>query len=229
MHVMDHNKAVAAILLLYLAVGTNFLKELFTCELQYQLTNNLWLKHLLGIFVFYFAVVSPSILPGEDPVKQLAWSFGLYLLFLATTRCDYRVTLLLILAGIALVFSNNLKDYYAGQQRKLLIKDSSSNNKQQVQEEGAQNEKSIDKFTKVYTSILLVVTILGVLAYVGYKYMVLKKHTSSNFDWKSFLIGVPECSMGTVGQNLEMATSNLGTEIANGLKYLTTTTTKTPA
>lgn len=211
---MNREQAVTAILLLYLAIATNFIKELFSCELQYQLSQNLWLKHVVGILVFYFAIVSPSILPGESPVKQLGWSTLLYMLFFCTTRCDYRVALGLVMLGVIIVIRNNYIRYQSS------FKQTQSN------DSTSEKRKEDDRFTKYVTAAMIVILIIGVIAYIGYKYMTLQKEgTVGTFDWKRFVIGVPECPQNAIIQHDLNLSQNITTELENGLKVLRNTVT----
>jgi hypothetical protein len=209
---MDHQKALNAVVLLYLAISTNFLKELFPCELQYQLATNMWLKHLIGVLVFYFTIVSSSILPNVNPRFQFGWSILLYLLFLTTTRCDYKITLFLLLGTAALLIWKNIYEYDL----------TNDNNKE---DKNKQNDMRI--VSQTITWAMMGILVLGVLAFIGYKYIHLNRNGSlQSFNWPAFILGVPECPQNSImAQNL-LNSSNLVTEVTDGFSFLKQSVTK---
>lgn len=176
---MDSSRILSSVLLLYLAIGTNFLKELFSCELQSLLSRSVLIKNVLGVLVFHFAIVAPTIMPGAHPVSQLAVSLAAYTIFFLTTRCDYRVVIAMFIVAVAVMFAMSIDEY---------------NKKQRSSTDDGQS-RSHRYVRSVIAPVMCLVLLTGVIAYVGYKAKSLSHlgiHKDA-FDWKRFITGVPQC------------------------------------
>lgn len=161
------------IFILYLIVSGNFLANLFGCKTQQALTNNMWLKHMLGFMTIYFFVVLADSNSSftDSPHTQLLFAIFCYVIFVLSTRMDYKWWV-----GFILILSV----YYILQ----VYKDHEKSN---------ENEKKIYNHIQnglTYTAVL--VLLLGFIIYLGKK----KEEYKNTFNWWTFLVGKPKCAFG---------------------------------
>ena len=162
------------IFIFILIVSANFLAEIFPCRLQYVLRNNMFIKHLFGLFTMIFFVVLSSGIENKNIFNITKSSFLLYILFILITKCQiYAFLIILLLLGLSYIVH--------------IIK----------QEENENDKKTTDK--KKYTIydnimyilyILIILTvIIGVILYIGEKKIEYKK----DFNYITFILGKPLC------------------------------------
>lgn len=163
-------KMGTSLFLFYLLISSNFLDTLYSCRTQYVLTNNMFIKHFIGLFTFYISVV----LVNEDkqsPLDQIGISIILYILFIMTTRCDSRVFIILIILLFSGFIMDKIKNFYFNDSKHLDIK---------------QHISTIQ--TSIYI-IAMIITIYGCIVYLGRKKIEYKK----DFSYYIFIFGKPDC------------------------------------
>lgn len=161
--------------LIYLVISGNYLGNLFGCRVQLLFRENMWIKHLLGLFTAYFLIVL-STPPAEYDSKQtLVFTALIYFWFFLTTKMHVRMWIPMILVLLA---SYGVYMY---------MKQSATN-----EEEGAKDEDQtarLHQLQSVATLLALILTAVGVVAYYGEK----KIEFEETFDVWKFWSGVPEC------------------------------------
>lgn len=93
------------IFVLYLIISGNFLANLFGCRTQEALGNKMWLKHFLGFMTMFFFVVlvDNNSKRRGSPHTQLLYTLLFYLVFIITTRMDYKWWVVFIVS-LAIVY-----------------------------------------------------------------------------------------------------------------------------
>lgn len=160
-----------SIFILYLIISGNFLANLFGCRTQEALNNNMWLKHLLGFMTMYFFVVlvdSKSKL-SDSPRTQMLFTLLFYVIFIITTRMDYKWWLAFII-GLSIIYILQVyKDH------------------DKTEEQERQQLETYQRYL-IYTVGIII--ILGFMIYVGRK----KTEYGDNFNYLTFLLGKTSCS-----------------------------------
>lgn len=83
------------LLITYLTIATNFVGDMFPCEVREALTNNVYAKHLVIFIVTFFFVTNGT----DDPLsnksfRHYVWrTCYVYLLFVLSCNCDTRFLL----------------------------------------------------------------------------------------------------------------------------------------
>jgi hypothetical protein len=168
--IIDSN--IFCIFIFFLIVSANFLAETFPCRLQYVLRNNMFVKHLFGLFTMIFFVVLSSGIKNKNILNILKNAVILYIIFMLITKCQTNLFfIILVLLGTTYIIN--------------IIKEKEiENNKKEL------NEDNIyDTITYILYIIIFVFIILGVLLYMGEKKIEYKK----NFNYVTFFIGRSVC------------------------------------
>lgn len=78
-----------AVFMLYMAVASNFLAELFPCKVQAFMKNNMLVKHAMAFLLLLFTVVlADPDSGGKSLASVVGISGAVYALFFLTTKCD---------------------------------------------------------------------------------------------------------------------------------------------
>jgi hypothetical protein len=160
---------------LYLIIAGNFLAPLFGCRLQSFIESNFLARHYLGFLTMLLFVRLTSV--SKASFKQiLASSLIIYLWFVATTRVNFSVWIIIITIISALFFIH----YY------------------ESSETDPEYKKTVfDEYLPKIKSFLLLslaaVTIIGVIIYAGEK----KLEYGKKFSWSTFFIGKYPCKHKT--------------------------------
>jgi hypothetical protein len=82
----DHFMNGFYLALVYLVISGNYLGNLFGCRVQQLLSQNMLVKHLLGLFTTYFLVIMAS--PPQDYThgETLVFTMIIYIWFFLTTK-----------------------------------------------------------------------------------------------------------------------------------------------
>jgi hypothetical protein len=191
---------IFTIFIFILIISGNFLAQLFPCKLQEELNGNMYIKHLFGLFTMIFFVMLAA--PVKDKTISVVTlnSFLLYLLFILITKVHVKIfyvimsllgstyiAVLLKQADIDKINANASAD------------DVKSNDAiEQSNEQDKENPKDVilTNQLKIYDNIIfysyiiiLLLTIIGVLAYMGEKKLEYKK----NFKYVTFFLGKTIC------------------------------------
>jgi len=164
---------VSSLFVLFMIIGGNYLAPLFPCKLQRMLTNNMYVKHVLGLLTLVFFVE----LVDTTTNASLLWTFIssglLYLWFILTTTMEAKVFMVLVIL-FAVMYSLHL---YINQLDK------------EATPEAIRLTTRLRQLEHYmyYASILL--TMFGVVAYYGRK----KKELGRSFDIVKFFLGKTTC------------------------------------
>jgi len=156
---------------LYLIVAGNFLAPLFGCRLQHFIESNFLARHYIGFLTMLLFVRLTSV--SKASFKQiLASSLIIYLWFVATTRVNFSLWIIIITIASALFFIH----YYESSEKDPEYK-----------------KTAFDEYLpKIKMGLLLTmaaVTLIGVIIYAGEK----KLEYGKKFNWQTFIIGKTNC------------------------------------
>ena len=170
---------IFCIFIFVLIVSANFLAEIFPCRLQYLLRNNMFIKHVFGLFTMIFFVVLSSEGKNKNIFNIVNSSFLLYVLFILITKCQiYAFYIILLLLGITYIIHIVKQE------------ENESSKKESNEKDNNKERHSIyDNITYVLYILIIIFTILGLIMYMGEKKIEYKK----KFDYITFFIGKPLC------------------------------------
>lgn len=158
-----------SIFILYLIISCNFLANLLGCRTQ-ELMNNMTIKHLLGFMTMYFFVVladSQSKL-GKTPGKQMLNTMLFYLIFVLTTKMDYKMWLALIVILSIIYILQVYKDHPNSSEK---------------------DRKDYETIQEYLTYISGVLIVLGFFIYLGRK----RIEYGDKFEFLTFILGKTTC------------------------------------
>ncbi len=160
--------------LVYLVISGNYLGNLFGCKIQQLFRENMFVKHVLGLFTAYFLIILSAPPENYTAESTLVLTVVIYLWFFLTTKMHVYFWIPMILA----VLGAYLLWVY----------------KKQKLAKGDPLEKEwIEPMQRVSVLFAGILTVLGTVAYFGEK----KLEYGADFDAWKFWMGVPECRHST--------------------------------
>jgi len=170
-----------SVLLLVLAVSGNFVGNTLGCKTQYHMTNNMYIKHALLIFITFFTL-NYTASENENPTRHIVRAFAIWACYLLFTKQN--ITFTGISAGI-LVLTYIIDTFSSYYEKKLETKDLNENyvkdNKQKVE---------LLNTIKSYSFKAGIITILiGFGLYLREKYV----EYGNSFDILKFIFGKTTC------------------------------------
>ena len=188
---------IFCIFIFILIVSANFLAEIFPCRLQNVLLNNMFIKHVFGLFTMIFFVVLSSDLKNKNIFNVVNNSVFLYILFILISKCHvYAFYVVLLLLGLTYIIHIVKREEIEKQESYVNDSKKESNENDSKKESNENDSKkeipSTTYDTMIYVLYILIIifTILGVLLYLGEK----KIEYNTKFDYFTFFIGKPLCS-----------------------------------
>ena len=195
---------IFTIFIFILIISGNFM-ALVPCKLQDELNNNMYVKHLFGLFTMIFFVTLAAPVKDKTISAVTFNSFLLYLLFILITKVHVKI--FYVIAGllgttyIAVLLKEADLDKINANASATDVK-----NNDTMEQSNKQAEKIIlTNQLKIYDNVIfysyifiLLLTIIGVLAYMGEKKIEYKK----NFKYVTFFLGKTVCKHST--SNIDM-------------------------
>lgn len=164
-----------SVFVLYLLISCNFLAQLFSCNLQKVLNENMFVKHIFGFFTMLFCIilVDPRIQKESRYAEGIIYTIIFYIWFWATTKTKYYITvvifILLLILYILQLHKNNLD----------------------------KDDKQISKIKTSQTALVIIALIITIFGFINYYNLKSKEYNGKNGNeqWsnKKFFIGVPIC------------------------------------
>lgn len=199
---------IFTIFIFILIISGNFL-ALVPCKLQDELNNNMYVKHLFGLFTMIFFVTLAAPVKDKTISAVTLNSFLLYLLFILITKVHVKVFYVIAVLLGSTYITVLLKEADIGTINANASATDVKNNDtmEQSNEQGKENPKNVilNNQLKIYDNIIfysyifiLILTFIGVLAYMGEKKLEYKK----NFKYVTFFLGKTVCKHST--SNIDM-------------------------
>ena len=183
------------IFLLLLAVSGNFVAETLGCKTQFALSNNMYLKNLVILFMIYFTInyTSDDI---EHPLSSMKNAVIIWILFVLFGRMRPMYTLATILLLLVAYVLNNFRKYYkaSGPSEEELNSATINNDKKKANEtlkkETEATDKQIFELQTVTLGSAMILIIVGSLMYLNDK----KREYGNKFEILKFIFGVKKCA-----------------------------------
>ena len=160
----------ASIFIMYLIIAGSFLGGLLGCRTQEMITNNMAVKHLLGLMTMFFFVVmlDSNSKVDKNPANLLVYALILYMIFVVTTRMDHKWWVAFIVSLFFIYILQSYKDH----------RDTTDEEKERYQKY---------QMNLIYLSSFIIV--MGFLIYLGKK----RAEYKDQFTFSTFLFGNPQC------------------------------------
>ena len=161
------------IFILFLIISGNYLGELFPCKIQKYLTQNVYLKHIIGFLTLLFFVVFADQGTDKKSFKDIILSsaklYALFLLLVNTQKSFFIVVILLL--GILYLIQLKKKDYEG------------------EEEENNKVLRVLNVVEKTLFISFILILVSGFVIYLGEK----KLEYGREFSYETFLLGKPKC------------------------------------
>ena len=192
---------IFTIFIFILIISGNFM-ALVPCKLQDELNNNMYVKHLFGLFTMIFFVTLAAPVKDKTISAVTLNSFLLYLLFILITKVHVKIFYVIAVLLGSTYITVLLKEADIGTiNANAAATDIKNNDTMEQSNEDAilNNQLKIYDNVIFYSYILiLILTFIGVLAYMGEKKLEYKK----NFKYVTFFLGKTVCKHST--SNIDM-------------------------
>lgn len=175
--------------LVYLVISGNYLGNLFGCRVQQLFREEMWLKHVLGLFTAYFLIVLSTPPEGYTAAQTAGLTVVIYAWFFLTTKMHVKMWIPMILAALLSYV------LYVYKKQALPTPVPMNSEKEGSQEDAVVTERRamVTNVQKASVLFAAIVTVLGAVAYYGEK----RLEYGANFDAWTFWTGVPECRFAT--------------------------------
>jgi Na+-transporting NADH:ubiquinone oxidoreductase subunit NqrE len=161
--ILFENIDTKSLLLFYLLISSNFLPDIFGCNLQYYLKNNWFIKNLVAIMILYVFVISVNGKGADVSIfKQVLLTLSIFIWFYLSRDMNivFLITLFILFFIIWIVYTRIQK-----------IRNETNKN-----DEILQDKFKIDRYQNINIRIFyiaIIITIIGLICFVGehkYKY-----------------------------------------------------------
>lgn len=170
-----------SVLLLVLAVSGNFVGNTLGCKTQYHMTNNMYIKHALLIFITFFTL-NYTAGENENPAKQIMRAFMIWSCYLLFTKQNIAFTGLS--AGI-LVLTYVIDTFSSYYEKKSEEKDLG----EKAQKENKEKTITLNKFKNYSFKVGILTIIIGFSLYFREKYI----EYGNDFNVLTFIFGKTTC------------------------------------
>ena len=161
-------------------------RQVLSCQMQKQLRDNMFLKHIIGILLIFAFIMlvggwsffkelqdkKPVTWENGDSVSSLIYGAILYFIFLVTSKMNYKINILFYLLFFILYLINSERSFLF--ERSVIT-------------------KSTNRHIELIELILLIIALcVGVYGIVEY-YLAKVKEYKNNFSNFNFLFGIKQC------------------------------------
>jgi hypothetical protein len=167
-----------SVLLLVLAVSGNFVGNTLGCQTQFQMTNNMFVKHLILIFLIFFTL-NYTTTENENPMNQIFRAFRIWICYILFTKQNIAFTALS--AGI-LIMTYIIETFSIYYEKKL-------EDKNVEETEIKEFVDFLNKFKNVSLNAGILTIIIGFVMYFSEKYI----EYGPRFNSIHFIFGKPTC------------------------------------
>ena len=172
------------ILLFLLIISGNYIGNLFSCRIQEYFDTSIFAKHSIGfISLYFFVMLAEPKLQELNPINTLLLSMPLYFYFLILAKSEASIFLIIIVLLVILMVSHVYENYIKKKENLSKV------------ESVYLNKVNIIK--KVLIGLIVVITLLGFLVYLGMK----KIEYEDKFNFNKFLFGEVICKKNFLGKH----------------------------
>jgi hypothetical protein len=163
---------IKGLFLLILAIGGGYTAETLGCKTQKLLSNNMYVKHMISLFILFFSISIFDTGEVKHPFDIFKSALGIYLLFICFTKMDIRFTAIVFL----LMAGNYVLNLYINYLR-------------ENQPEEIPQQVLLEKIKVNIYKLIILLIVIGFVMYFKKQYT---EH-SKNWSTKKFLFGVRKC------------------------------------
>jgi heme/copper-type cytochrome/quinol oxidase subunit 2 len=164
-------KYTKGLFLLILTISGNFMGETLGCKTRKLLTENIYAKYLVTLFVIFFAVDFTDD-KNLSPLDNFISAFKIFIMFIIFTRMSLPFTIVAFLGVVSLYVINQYIDYYEIDKEK--------------------NKEIIHKLKRVNNILLYIIIFIIIIGFLLYTYKQYKDH-KKDFSILKFIFGVLHC------------------------------------
>ncbi len=165
-------KYTKGLFLLILTISGAFIGETLSCKTRKLLTENIYAKYLVTLFVIFFAVDFTDN-KNLSPLDNFISAFKIFILFIIFTRMSLPFTIVAFLGVVSLYVINEYIDYYESDKEK--------------------NKEIIYKLNKMNNILLYIIIFVIIIGFLLYTYKQYKDH-KKDFSILKFIFGVLKCN-----------------------------------
>ena len=175
---MDFDTEVKGLFLLVLAISGNFIAETLNCRTQKVLSENMYAKHLVSLFILFFSI---TLFNGEEPLKIFIKTISIYILFLLFTRMNLMFTIIVFILLTIYYISGLYLEYYI---------------KESEKESEKESDKYLEKIKKLHKTKELITKMILVFILTGFTLYFQKQYNDHHKNWSTtkFIFGVRNCN-----------------------------------
>jgi hypothetical protein len=172
---------VKSVLLLSLAISSNYIGSVFGCQAQALLSSNIYAKHVVLLFVIYFTINYISY-DNPNPFQLIKSTLIIWMCYLIFIRQTVTFTAISVLLLMSTYIVDNYVNYYDVKLKEIANK---------KEKNGIINKK---EKLEIFRNVLFFSTLLSIGT--GFSLYFKEKHDeyANNFDYLKFILGTPECS-----------------------------------
>lgn len=164
---------------LYMMISSNALLELYSCDLQKLVRENMFAKHTIAfILLFFLVILSDSGNKSRSLQVNFAYAILVYVMFIVTTKATLGFTLCTL--GLLMVM-------FCMEQFKESIVDDERTSKHTPY---LLSSTTYDRIQTVLGFSVFVISLIG----LGYYYKRETIEYANSFNMKKFVFGIPRCS-----------------------------------
>lgn len=161
------NAPFNSLFFIYLLISCNFLAQLFGCQLQKILNNNMIAKHIFGFLTMLFCIIyTDSTIQKESKfLEGFFYAIIFYLWFWSTTKTNIYFTIIIIFLFMV-IYSLQLK---------------------KNSDEDIENKKNYSLAQLILAIISFILTIIGII------FDIYQQNKQNKWSWNTFILGAPKC------------------------------------
>jgi len=186
------NDTIKSVLLLALAVSGNYVGNTLGCRTQYNMTNNMYVKHIVILCIIYFTL-SYSTTEIPNPTELFKNTVLIWICFLLFTKQNIWFTILTSCLVIVSYVAHSYINYYKYEQDKYKAKykDICKNMCEDMCEDKYDKKiQNLSLVVKCAYNLALVSLITGFFTYFFEK----KNEYKHNFNYATFIFGKVTCN-----------------------------------
>lgn len=161
---------LASLFLLLLTISGNFMAETFSCQVRKLLTNNMFAKHILLIFLIYFTTNLQSDV--GNPYIKLKRSIMIWILFVLFSKMNIYFTIIVFLLFASIFIMNNFIYFY-----------DKRNNQDDIKK-----RKLLTKYVIKTEIAMIIILITGFITY-----LIKQINEKKQFSYLTFIFGQKTC------------------------------------
>ena len=181
-----------SLFLLFLIMAGSFIGDIFNCTLKKILTNNIYIKHIVFIFLIYFTIDFTDN-KRKHPFKILKLTIMLWTFYMMTIRMDIYFTLIVFILLFILYIIDEYFEYIIQEEIYAKFKNFENLNfdkKDEIKKTLENKHNYLKEINNVLEYIIVITVLMGFILY----FVKQNNRKKSKFPYYKFLLGDLTCS-----------------------------------